>query len=702
MLNRNVIHQTNSVLALVSITGMLFGAVQAMGVFSNLNMQFPEPLRSIFFLATTFSINLDVLKLGCVFPFNPLTKFLFRQLIPPAAIVACFVMLLLKKRFLSKSIHVMVEFGNTVGAIGTVLFLSILQSVLSPFTCYYHPNGKASMTSSPSVLCFEDPVHAQLLAISTLSFVLTIVPFIAFAILGTARYKTFMVGVSSASGRWMHTYRWLFFRFVPERYYYGVLFLTRSLMISFVPIVVSKDFALQVMAMTVILIGFMLLQMSMRPWRSAMTNGIDSAMVSMLLLMLMCGILSTANEPKESTVLMTATTITVVWTVSCVLVFCHVVYNRLVPKPFYARFICHHKAGAAARARLLQLMLQLKTGENCFIDSDDLQELNGLFDTVRCRLRHLVVLLTGETLTRPWCAGEITVAHECHKKTTIVKTHEFTPPTKEHYADMATYLDMSCGCLAEHGISLEKVAAAFQWLLSEVPVVQMQDACGRSRFETAVAGILGTKDKGASTTPSPGSSSHCLVISTDPCDDEATATGGILLIKIAHDVLSIVPSGACMLADLGDVDARNSNSRQLITNARALVMIFTKSSLMSMPQLQTLVAACSADVSIVPVSTPNFSFPGSDYFAKTLPAIWRGEEIDKVVEVIQLTFTAICVYFATHSSDDILTVQSKEILKRLPAGTKGPGKFAKMGSSPGTPGTENLTGITFDGIIFTV
>ena len=66
--------------------------------------------------------------------------------------------------------------------------------------------------------------------------------------------------------------------------------------------------------------------------------------------------------------------------------------------------VFHDEADAAAQARLIKVQLQVKTGKSVFIDSDDLTELDSLFDLVRCKVARLIVYHTRDTLTRPWCA----------------------------------------------------------------------------------------------------------------------------------------------------------------------------------------------------------------------------------------------------------------------------------------------------------
>ena len=57
-------------------------------------------------------------------------------------------------------------------------------------------------------------------------------------------------------------------------------------------------------------------------------------------------------------------------------------------------------------ARWCKLVLQDITSERVFYDSDDLNQLNSLFEIVSYQTKNVVVLLTRDTLRRIWCAGD--------------------------------------------------------------------------------------------------------------------------------------------------------------------------------------------------------------------------------------------------------------------------------------------------------
>ena len=50
------------------------------------------------------------------------------------------------------------------------------------------------------------------------------------------------------------------------------------------------------------------------------------------------------------------------------------------------------------------------SGDGVFLDSDELQDLDSLFECVRAHTSFVVPLLTPGLLTRPWCVGELATA----------------------------------------------------------------------------------------------------------------------------------------------------------------------------------------------------------------------------------------------------------------------------------------------------
>lgn len=81
-----------------------------------------------------------------------------------------------------------------------------------------------------------------------------------------------------------------------------------------------------------------------------------------------------------------------------------------LPLPLLLPLLFQPKVGAGNTVRLTKLLLK-RAGLRVYFDADDLISLDLLFEAVKT-CRQLVVILSGETTTRPYCVGEITVAHQ--------------------------------------------------------------------------------------------------------------------------------------------------------------------------------------------------------------------------------------------------------------------------------------------------
>ena len=75
----------------------------------------------------------------------------------------------------------------------------------------------------------------------------------------------------------------------------------------------------------------------------------------------------------------------------------------------FKAFISHMKHEAAMEARFVQSEMESLTGKRCFLDSDDLKDLNHLTDHV-LKSEVLVLIQSRSVLHRPWCLIELVTA----------------------------------------------------------------------------------------------------------------------------------------------------------------------------------------------------------------------------------------------------------------------------------------------------
>ena len=87
-------------------------------------------------------------------------------------------------------------------------------------------------------------------------------------------------------------------------------------------------------------------------------------------------------------------------------------------------------------ARWFKQRLRDMISDDVFLDSDNLQELLSLLHTVAFETKNLVIILTEETLTRPWCACEIVSATQKDVNIALVSCDGTQPPDDDRLAMM--------------------------------------------------------------------------------------------------------------------------------------------------------------------------------------------------------------------------------------------------------------------------
>jgi len=676
-------------LFIITVSGMIFTSIQALGVFGEMQIDWAEPLQTAVQTARLMTFDLQLLRLSCFWGHRPIVEFAVSQAIAPAtpATVACILFCLSRFHCVRHTVRlrftelpVMAQMANSVGSLYSIFFISILISALEPFICYKHPGGSGqSMRSAPEVLCFaDDPSHMSLVMIGLTVLFAFPVPFLVMCGWASYMYPYYMV--RSHSTNFLHGTRFLFLRVNPDRHYFQVLLLMRGLLLCLVPVVLSGKPSSQGLFITILLGCYVILEEEMRPWRAKHCNVFDAVLNILLMIVLFIGALLLDGRSEKDTMVMLSTIALGLLVLAAGCGFGLLLWRRWF-RSHFDFFICHHKESAAAQARLLKMLLQQKrNGIRVFIDADDLRDLTVLFDIIRCRVRHLIVYLTVDTLRRAWCAGEITTAYLNKVKASRVETPTYV---RRSMTDMSSI--ESCGewlgtSLVEHGIQVEEVVEALEWLLSETEAYHLQqNQCGVARFRTLVSQLLhvhvesygtgGVLDATSSTSPAPhlANMSGHVVISTVKDSDEANAAGGILLAEIAKDVYRLNAQGVHLLADY-QCDLTHIEIISLAPLVSAGVVVLSSGTMSSLEQLHMMCALMAAQAeervpAVIPVHTPTFEFPSYAQLEAVGNSLGHGF-VDPV-KLLRSFYMVLSVTWPTHASQSVLRTQAMEVVHRI-------------------------------------
>eukprot|EP00434_Breviolum_minutum_P032628 symbB.v1.2.028858.t1/scaffold3096.1/size63706/2 len=288
------------------------------------------------------------------------------------------------------------------------------------------------------------------------------------AVLVLATYIIYTYPSHIASGRGLHfaaRYRFLLHRFKPEAYYYGLVLLYRNAFVALLPTLLVGVPELQVPVMGIILVAVQNLQVYARPWRTDVANLVDMLFTDLLLVFLLsAGPLLVTDKTTSGAVLgwLLCLPVLAVMLVA-VLAFATFVVKHLRPNDkLYGIFLCHHKGGAGSLSRLIKILIAQHSSTRVFLDSDQLENLDLLFDIVRTSVKNLVVVLTPELCQGAGAQKQIPELWTPHQKAELSRL----------------------------GVEIEDLNAAYAWLQHELTPLKMARYGPVSDREAVVVELL--------------------------------------------------------------------------------------------------------------------------------------------------------------------------------------------------------------------
>lgn len=378
--------------------------LQFLSVLGDFNVVWPSPVKDIMAFTKFLVLDLDVVQAQCVMGSSPLMNFTARLIVFPFILLVIFIFAKIREYRLQSDLWA--EFTNTAGSAAMVLNISILVAVCAPFYCYTHPGGESSVLKYSVILCGGEE-HQPFVGIAIVGLLMLPLPYLSYCAYGVWNYEE---RVADGDDAFVFRYRFLFARFRIDAKFYGGFLVLRNSIIPLVPIFVRDNAPVQILATGCILIAGGFFQVHWWPWRAQRANHIDGVISVLLVLTILLGALLTKETLSPLAAGIVATVCIITMFVGIVIIGIKSLWQLVFPSVDFPFFICHSKATSAAQARLINVLLAQRK-LRCFIDSDNLTDLSTLFFTVASgQVGTLVVLLSSETLRRPWCCGEICVA----------------------------------------------------------------------------------------------------------------------------------------------------------------------------------------------------------------------------------------------------------------------------------------------------
>jgi len=267
-----------------NIGGILITYLQLHYVLTALAVEWPDMIKlTVFEAAKAVVLNDQNLALDCGMKPSPFLRFLPKMVLFVGSLATMCVMWAIGQRIeairpeLSKD-----ALMNACGFLTTLAFVPLAVHTTSIMNCYSHPDGRYSMRSDPSVICYEGEWSEKLLPMGVIGFVLFVIS--TYAVFA---YLTYIVPKwDSATTR----LGFLIIRFRPDIYYWGMAILTRNLLLSLAP-VFSPDnpflVAVVIVSTTSIYSGCAI---AIKPWKFLGHTVFDCVTTGGLAITAICGV----------------------------------------------------------------------------------------------------------------------------------------------------------------------------------------------------------------------------------------------------------------------------------------------------------------------------------------------------------------------------------------------------------------------------
>ena len=281
--------------------GMVVIATQSLSVMNEVFNFEKEPLQSMMSVTTFVRFNKDLWRVDCVMEATTMGLFIGTNMMPNFVVIVYaggFVTALLLATITGNQTRWMwaqngniwapfhpTRFLNALGLIIQTLFVVVTLNCLEPFTCSPNPNGTTSMALFRDTTCSFEGDHMTMVILSLVFFAVYSLGFFIYCFWLARHLPVWAASEEGSSGHWwFKACSFLYRRFRPDSYYFGVIVLGRNFLIAVVP-TVSSSASIQLVVLGAILVVSMVVTCRQFPWSTKGLNYIDIAVLGLLTLM---------------------------------------------------------------------------------------------------------------------------------------------------------------------------------------------------------------------------------------------------------------------------------------------------------------------------------------------------------------------------------------------------------------------------------
>jgi len=263
--------------------GMILTCLQSLGVVLLFSMPWPQAILDLMRVGRLFMLDLDLLSPSCILDGSSITKYLSSVLFFFQVALIMLISLVVSQAAGLRWRWTKAKTANAIGSFAQFTFTTMTAISMTPMMCFSHPgtNSSSSILRYPNVFCGSRDQYVMLcigipLLVCTSGFYGAI---ISMCVVLPAK-------ASARSAQFLQASRFLFFRFRADTWWWGCMMMTRSLLLSLLPVLAADVPRVQMLSGIGLFAVAGALQVRFWPWKVPILNAIDAAVMFLLALII--------------------------------------------------------------------------------------------------------------------------------------------------------------------------------------------------------------------------------------------------------------------------------------------------------------------------------------------------------------------------------------------------------------------------------
>eukprot|EP00435_Cladocopium_sp_Y103_P029145 s3451_g7.t1 len=259
--------------------GLVVNVLQILALFGLMSVKWPETFEQTSSRLQIFVLDLESLSMSCLIGGTSTLSYVALILL---WLVICYMFSHSSclRRFVLQRWKWPFTF-NTMGLCLQLGFGTVAAVSFKPMMCYAHPHGRHSVVSYPSIFCGESG-HGLMLVFGTGSLILFVLGYLVLCV-----YAVWKLPRWSLQGEYekVQSFRFCTSNFRPDTYGFIVPLLCRGLGFAVAVVVGTNAPAVQTALVSIVLIVYLVIQSSLRPWKARAINIADGLLSASLIIL---------------------------------------------------------------------------------------------------------------------------------------------------------------------------------------------------------------------------------------------------------------------------------------------------------------------------------------------------------------------------------------------------------------------------------